>query len=340
MASPLDDLDPQAPKPPQNFAQLGAAQPTPGTSTMKPGEYGDLAALGAPQQPTGTAGAPKPPTPAAPTATPPAPAAGAFDPNKVWGDLTGQFKTKFGRDMTGQEATALQGYAGYTPGGTINQGMIDKATQGIGSYTGDINNPFGPAATGGSTTPTTPNAQTNDLAQQQLQDILLNGGTDAMNPATLNNPAMAAQRANFERVNDRARGRERLAAAERAAASGTLGSGGFNADLAGAEQAAGDRVASFESQLMTQELTDQRNRVQKALELAVQSGDSQKQRELQDRLGTLDLELRGTLGKGQLNLGLLNALLGDKQAGNALGLGYANLGQRANESLLNAIMGL
>lgn len=344
MAMTFDELEklsqpqPQGqPGQPGDFSSPGAVKPPP-TPTGAPTTGGaDYAALGAPQQPIGTpqpakntgvaGGAPL----GAPTATP-----GPMDPNAVWGTLQNQFQTKFNRAMTGDEAKALQQYAGYT-GGDINQAMIDKATQGISAYSGNLANPFGAAP---SSTPTvTPEQQTGTLAQQELQRLLTTGSTDAMNRLDMDNPAIRAQRANFERMNDRAVGRQRLAAAERAAASNGLGSGGFNADLAAAEQAGGDRAVQFESQLMTQELQGQRDRVQKALEMAVATGDQQQARALQERLGVMDMNLRERLGKGQLGLGLLESMLRDKQAGNQLGLGYAQLGQRSNESLLNAILG-
>ena len=52
----------------------------------------------------------------------------------------------------------------------------------------------------------------------------------------------------------------------------------------------------------------------------------------------MDLQLRGTLGKGQLNLGLLQTLMGDQRSKDALGLGYAQLNQQSNQGLLNAIL--
>lgn len=355
---------------PTNFSAIG----DPNNPTKKPASgigfssmFGSAAPTinslgGAPAGPTAPTGptAPAPPAPTAPAtqmptmsasaATPAtAPAApSTMDPNAVWGSLTNQFQTKFGRAMTPEEAKALQGYAGYS-GGAINQGMIDKATQGISAYTGNIANPFGPATPATPPAPTaatpTPSAQTSNTVQQQLQQMLTTGQTAALNPTELNNPAMEAQRANFNRVNDRTRGRERLAASERAAARNGLGSGGYDANLAGIEQAAGDRAVGFESQLMAGELQGQRDRVMQAMQMATASGDASQARDLQERLATIDNQLRregmtaqNRLGQGQLNLGLLQALMGDRRAGDALGFNYAALGQQANQGLLNSIL--
>ena len=351
-ANPFDQLDPNKLKQPQDPAQtpgINPGNPLDALGGGGPNPPGGLSALGPPQGGGGAAppnlgGAPdrnqvqpvsgldqtqpvKPTTPANP-----------MDPNQVWGNLQNQFQTKFKRAMTPEEATALQNYAGYTQGGAINQGMIDKATQGIGSYSGDIKNPWGPAAGGGGGAQPTPGIQTDNLAQQELQKLLLTGNTDAMK-LDMNNPAIAAQRQAFDRTNERSRTRERLAAAERGAATNGLGQGGYNADLMAAERGAGDRAANFESQLMTQELAGQRERVMQAMNMAMQSGNQAQARALQEKLSTMDIDLRKRLGTGQLNLGLLQTLMGDQRSKDALGLGYAQLGQQANQGLLNALLG-
>jgi len=332
--NPLDMLGGGGPNPP-----VGGGGPNPpggvgalDKSAVQPVGGGLDASPVQPQQPPAGGGLDG--TPVQPPGTP-----GAMDPNQVWGNLQNQFQTKFGRAMTAEEATALQGYAGYSPGGQINQGMIDKATQGIGSYTGDIKNPFGAAGGGTTPTPQTPGIKTDDLAQQELQKLLTTGSTDAMSKVDMNNPAIRAQKDAFNRQNEQARTRERMAAAERGAAGNQLGAGGYNADIAAAERGAGDRAVNFESQLMTQELAGQRERVQNALNMALQSGNQAQARALQEKLGTMDIQLRGQLGKGQLNLGLLQALMGDQRSKDALGLGYAQLGQQGNLGLLNAILG-
>jgi len=267
----------------------------------------------------------------------PGAAPNATDPNAVWGGLTDQFQKKFGRAMTGDEATALQKYAGYT-GGDINQSMIDKATHGISAYSGDLSNPFGPAAGGASPASGDPGVKTNDLVQEQLQQLLQTGSTPGM---TLdpNNPAITAQRSAFNRRNEQQTGRERLAMAERAAASNGLGSGGFSADIAGAENARAGRAADFEGQLLGQELSSQRDRVMQGLQMANQTGNAAMSRALQEKLGLIDADIRRTGQKGQLGLGMLQTLLGNQRAQDALGFNYAQLGANANQNFLNSILG-
>lgn len=358
-ANPFDQLDPNKPKQPQDPAQTPGINPgnpldaLGGGGANPPGGGGatgnplDALGGGGANPPAQTGGLDKtqpmpatPTQPTMPTVPPggqtlqPQPSGFAIDPNTVWNDMQSQFQTKFGRAMTPQEAQALQQHAGYTGNGVVNQDMIAKATEGIQKYSGDLANPWGPAPPDKTQGP----QSTNDLAQQELQKLLTTGNTDAMK-LDMNNPAIAAQRANFDRTNTRATGRERMAAAERAAASGSLKSGGFNAGIASAEQAAGDRAANFESQLMTQELAGQRERVMQAMNMAVQSGNQEQARALQEKLSTMDIDLRKRLGTGQLNLGLLQTLMGDQRSKDALGLGYAQLGQQANQGLLNALLG-
>jgi hypothetical protein len=143
-----------------------------------------------------------------------------------------------------------------------------------------------------------------------------------------------------------------MAAAERTAASNGLGAGGYDANLMAAETAAGDRKAGFESDLMRGELQGQRERIMQAMGLAAQSGNAAQGRALQERLAQVDATLRregygvqregmnmqNRLGQGQLGLGLLQSLMGDRRAGDQLGFNYAALGQQANQGLLNSIL--
>ena len=333
--SPLGGLPGGAPPPAPPpagagaLSALGGAPPPPAPANPA----GALSALGgSPPPPAATA----PPTvaPAAPAAPPAATPAAGMDPAAAQKQLMDQFSAKFGgRQMSPAEQAEMQKRIGYVAGQPITPEMMAKGAELIGQYSGKLED-YGPNATATPAAPT-PATATNNLAQETLQNLLRQG--DTFDP---NNPAATAQRASFDRVNSRETGRARMAAAERRAASGQLGSGGFDADIAGAEQAQGDRASGFEAQLVTQELGAQRQKVQQALALAVQSGDQNAARQLQEKLGTLDLDLRGKLGKGQLGLGLLNSMLGDKQSGNALGLGYAQLGQQGNTDLMRILAGM
>lgn len=79
-----------------------------------------------------------------------------IDPNAAYSQITSRFRTKFGRDMRADEQQALysQPGVGYTPGATVTQSMLDTALGLIDRYTGDLANPWGPAA--GAAGPTSP----------------------------------------------------------------------------------------------------------------------------------------------------------------------------------------
>lgn len=259
-----------------------------------------------------------PPQTSPQTQTTPPPMAGdqaGTDPNAALGQIQGAFQQKFGRAMSPEEQQALIQYVGYT-GGQVTPDMLQKALAAVGQYSGNLQNP-GLGAPG--TPPVTP--QTLEAQQRESLMALLQGKT----PVTLdpNDPAIRAQRSAFDRVNTRATGRQRLAAAERAAASDGLGSGGYNADLAGAEQGGADRSAAFEGDLLTRERQGQIDRLMQSLGLTQQYGATQ---------------LQGQLGRGQLSLGLLQALMNDKQAGNALGFNYASLQNLMNNQALMALL--
>lgn len=293
-------------------------------------------------QPLGGAPAAPTPAPAAPAAAPAAPAApvmaaaqpaaapAAGDPNAALSQVQGAFQSKFNRAMSPEEQQALVKYVGYN-GGAVSPEMLQQALGAVGQYTGNLQNPglgapgTTPAAPAGPA-PTTPQS----LEAQQREQLmkLIKGEV----PVSLdqNNPALAAERTAFDRANSQATGRQRLAAAERNAARGTLGSGGFDANLAGIENDAATRSTGFEAELMRNERQGQIDRLMQGLGMSQQYGATQ---------------LQGQLGKGQLGLGYLNAMLGDKQATNQLGLGkdqlgfnYTALQSQANNQALQTLL--
>lgn len=328
-AAPVGPLDPiKKPQP------VPGQPPIPGQGTIGAtgGIYQSLGSPGTPPPmppaqttiPTGNQGGMTPPVQSsqAPPQTPMAMAGdqAGTDPNAALGQIQGAFQQKFGRAMSPEEQQALIQYVGYT-GGQVTPDMLQRALAAVGQYSGNLQNP-GLGAPAGTTPPVTP--QSLEAQQRESLMALLQGKT----PVTLdpNDPAIRAQRSAFDRVNTRATGRQRLAAAERAAASDGLGAGGYNADLAGAEAGGADRSAAFEGDLLTRERQGQIDRLMQSLGLTQQYGATQ---------------LQGQLGRGQLSLGLLQALMNDRQAGNALGFNYASLQNNMNlQSLMALLNGL
>lgn len=282
-------------------------------------------------------------------AQPASPTGGMMNPNDAMAQLNALFQGRFNRGLEGAEFDALKSYAGYT-GGDVSQDQFSKAKEGIGKYSGTLSNPWGPALgtttpTGAPPTPVDPTPQTNQLVQEQLQQLMTTGSTPALSEIDMNSPSMRAQRAAFQRANSKGTTRARLSAAERNAARGTLGAGGFDAELAGIENASGDREVDFESNLLRQELGGQRDRVMQALQMASATGNQGMTRQLQDRLAQLDAQIRREGldvqkqgQKAQTGLGLLQTLLGNQRAQDALGFNYAQLGQNANMNSLMALL--
>lgn len=343
--------DPNAkPKPDPNnpFGALAGSAPaspySANTGVTGGGGYQPLGAAAAPTQPAPVAPTGTPPpmsampaqqvgnTPAAPVmaAAQPAAAPAPGDPNAALSQVQGAFQSKFNRAMSPEEQQALVKYVGYN-GGAVTPETLQKALGAVGQYSGNLANPGlgapgAPAAPAGPA-PTTPQS----LEAQQREQLmkLIKGEV----PVSLdqNNPALAAERTAFDRANSQATGRQRLAAAERNAARGTLGSGGFDANLAGIENDAATRSTGFEAELMRNERQGQIDRLMQGLGMSQQYGATQ---------------LQGSLGRGQLGLGYLNSMLQDKQATNQLGLGkdqlgfnYTALQNQANNQALQTILG-
>lgn len=294
----MDRTTPVAPQPFDRTTPMPQAQPMPAQPPAQPA---------APAQP------------AVQPAQPVQPTAGVAGPQALQRAQQAA-QTRLGRQLTQQEIEVLRSQPGVSnPDGTFN---IDAALGLINKYSGDLANPWGAPAAAATPTPSVGNVD--EEYRRQLM-ALLKGEV----PVSLdqNNPALQAERAAFDRANQRATTRQRLSAAERRAADNTLGAGGFDADIAGIEQGAGDRSVGFESELFRNERQGQIDRLMQALGMAQGYGATQQ-----------GLGLQGQLGKGQLALGYLNAMLGDKQAGNSLGFNYAALQNQMNNQALQALL--
>jgi hypothetical protein len=97
--------------------------------------------------------------------------------------------------------------------------------------------------------------------------------------------------------------------AERAAARGGIGAGGFDVDVERVAQQQAEAGQSFEAALMADKLQQQRQELIQGIQLAIGTGQQDLARQLQEKLGMTDIELRRYLGKGQLALGLFSTQL-------------------------------
>jgi hypothetical protein len=216
-----------------------------------------------------------------------------------------------------------------------------------------VSSPSTPApapANTGAVPPTTP--APNPMQQQTqsaLQALLARG----QQTPSLADPTLAPQMDAFRAMRQRAAERQRSSAAERAAQTGTLNSGGFDTTVAGIEAQRGLDEANFGAGLLGQEQTARRAELMQALQLAAQMGDAEAARELQRMsldlnrtLGTGDLDLRnraltqqGQLGRGSLGLDLLRALMQNDQFFSGLGLNAAQLQAMLNQNAVSQLLG-
>jgi hypothetical protein len=152
--------------------------------------------------------------------------------------------------------------------------------------------------------------------------------------------------------------RNRGLLAERSAASGQGGSGNFESQLLGLSQDRAAREGQFAGNAVMQGQLNQdlntRAAMQQAQGLLGGNASLEMQQKLADldaqirregiaqqgALGQGDLSLRGRLGEGQLNLGLLQALLGNQQFGQSLSQQGAQFGAGLDQSGLLGLLGL
>jgi hypothetical protein len=80
--------------------------------------------------------------------------------------------------------------------------------------------------------------------------------------------------------------------AERASAQGTLGTGGFDADVNRSFQEMGNQQAGFDAQLMNQKATERRAQLMQALQIGGGLMDADMERALREELTGLDNQLR------------------------------------------------
>ena len=226
------------------------------------------------------------------------------------------------------------------PGGTTPAYNV-PATTGLGQ-TYSTGAP--PGLTGPTGTPVAPGS----TIQTQFRDALLKQLSADPNKVALTDPDLAPQARAFQDAQQRAIARQQQEAAEQGFAGGNLGTGAYRQELAGLRQQAGEQQAQFNAGLLGSAREQRMANLMNALQLGQGQITSDEDLRLrmnalnaQTGLGQQDLALRSTLGRGQLGLGLLQAMLGDRQAANRLGFDVgafnANLNQSAMQQLLSGL---
>jgi hypothetical protein len=220
-----------------------------------------------------------------------------------------------------------------TPGGAAPAGPGQITTAGqVASAT---------APAGGSIAPGAPTTVAGAF-QQALVSKMAPQPISASNPQVA--PALAANRISEQRGMER----DRNILAERAAASGTNMSGGFDTSLLGLSQARSEREGQFAGDKLWQLGQQQSGEGMGAMQMAGGLLSGEAQRELQKYGIDTDAALRDKglgiqekLGTGQLGLGLLGQQIGDQQFGQGLGaqIGMFSAGQY-QDALLRLLGGL
>jgi hypothetical protein len=262
---------------------------------------------------------------------------------------------------------ALDSYAGSQGWRPANGGIMQRRDNGgVGTPREGYVPPANTGQTGGATPPDLANilgpGQQLNPAQQAAQEAILRLLTNANRAVTLSDPEIQPVSDAYRSRAQRGVERTRNAIAERAGATGTAGSGGFDASLIGAVQSGNRDVAMFDSNLVRERLDQQRGELMFGIQQATQMGIAEAARDLQRQLAMLDatmrqqdIDLRRTLGQGDLNLRsqglglqgylgrgdlatrLLGMLMQDEQFYSGLGLTAAQFQALLNQ---NAVLGL
>ncbi len=165
-------------------------------------------------------------------------------------------------------------------------------------------------------------------------------------------PASEVFRATRQRQTDRARN----ALAERMAAQGTLGSGGFDAGIQQLYNQEGLDIAGNDARLIEREIGSRRQQLMQGLALAQASGNAEAVRQLQTQLGLLSaatgesqfgrelgfreraLGQQGSLGRGELALRLMSLLTGNQYNYDVLGSNNARWLSDYNQRLIESLL--
>jgi hypothetical protein len=193
------------------------------------------------------------------------------------------------------------------------------------------------------------------VAQSFQQSLInrLNPQQASADSASIN-PAIQANRLSEQRGFDR----NRNLLAERAAATGTNNSGGFESQLLGLAQDRAGRESAFAGDAVRQEqdrldrnqnsalglsgsmLTGQQGLSQQ-MDLANLDATLRRQgMDLQGDLGRRDLDLRGELGRGGLNNQLLGLLMNNDQFGRSLSQNATQFGASLDQNGIMSLLGL
>lgn len=334
-----------APVAPAGAPPPAAPAPAPGAPAAPPPSPAGMSsaalpATAAPSAPAGVSSSAMPTTSAAGTL----PAAGTYagvDPGRSFDAASARqhLEAILGRPMTPAEMQQAASIAGYGGSGMISGEQLNKVIQAGAGLAGKPFSPFAAAAAGGAGGSTLP-AGMEDQIFKKIQDLLNPKGYDP------NAPENVAQKNVMGAQNQRAAERRRAQMAERAAARGETGAGGFDVEVDKINADRGMADAAFEADLMKDELQNQRAQLMQALEMGRGIMGDRETRALQEKLGLLDAEIRkmgikqqGELGRGDLAVRLRQLAQGDRHFYDNLGSENSRWLADYNQKSLRDILG-
>jgi hypothetical protein len=173
--------------------------------------------------------------------------------------------------------------------------------------------------------------------QTQFRDALLGQLSTNPNNVKLTDADLAPQVRAYQDAQDRQMTRTQRELAEQGFASGMTHSGAYDTELAQARQQQGESTSKFNADLLSNAKKDRMAALFQALGIGGNLLTSDASLKLQEKLGMSDIDLRRQLGTGQLSLGLLQALLGDRANNNQLGLSAAQIAAGIDQNSMNRI---
>jgi hypothetical protein len=289
--------------------------------------------------------------------------------------VTGYATPRYGRGPTEQEFATIGQNVGYQ-GGSVTQDMLQRAfgeVDQLARAQGAPNAPAAPAAPAqtaisppaGVNIPPNLQATVGNLfaspptspVQSVYQDSLLSLIQNAQRPPSLTDPTLQPASDVYRASQQRATERARSALAERAAATGTLGAGGFDAGVQQLYNEEGRNIAEYNANLVLGEMQARRQQLMQGLALAQATGNAEAARQLQTQLALLQesmgesqfgrelgfrekaLGQQGTLGRGELALRLLALLTGNAYNYDVLGSNNAFRLSDSNQRALELLLG-
>jgi hypothetical protein len=241
----------------------------------------------------------------------------------------------------GTTASGAAANAPASPNGQATAGSLTPAQQ----------------ATASSTNSATPGAApATNTTNQGTQDVVRNSYlAQATQPTTVdpNDPVIKNQVDAYRAATDRA---SNDFVNQQAEAAGPYATGALRGQERMVAEKGGQSVAGFQAQLVANELQNKRAEVQQALTSLGGLITSDRQQALQQQLADLDAQIKTLgintaattasnqlgvqqeLGVGGLNLGLMQALLGNQQANNSMGLNAAEYEAYLNNQALQNVL--